>query len=178
VAVQARTLEIYSRLGIAERALDLGKRGTGANMWSGGRKRARIPLGDIGRSLSPFPFVLILGQDDNERILGDHLRTLDVSVQWSTELTALRQERGQVAATLRRPDGTQRSVTAAFVGGCDGSRSAVRELCGITFPGAPYEHVFSERLPVAQRFSPVFPDARDRSLARDRHPAAAPGRTR
>src|SRR4029077_7788506 len=37
---------------------------------------------------------------------------------------------------------TTRKITAAWVAGCDGARSAVRELCGITFPGAPYEHVF------------------------------------
>jgi hypothetical protein len=33
-------------------------------------------------------------------------------------------------------------VQAAWLAGCDGARSAVRELSGITFPGAPYEHVF------------------------------------
>ena len=33
-------------------------------------------------------------------------------------------------------------MRAAWVGGCDGARSSVRELSGITFPGAPYEHVF------------------------------------
>ena len=32
LGVQARTLEIYSRLGIAGRALELGKRATGANI--------------------------------------------------------------------------------------------------------------------------------------------------
>jgi len=26
-----------------------------------------MPLGDIGRDLSGYPFLLILGQDDNER---------------------------------------------------------------------------------------------------------------
>src|SRR5688572_5466719 len=70
LGVQARTLEIYAQLGIVERALELGKRATGANMWAQGRRAARVPLGDIGRDLSPFPFVLILGQDDNERIMG------------------------------------------------------------------------------------------------------------
>ena len=34
LGVQARTLEIYSKLGIVERALELGKRGDGANIWS------------------------------------------------------------------------------------------------------------------------------------------------
>jgi 2-polyprenyl-6-methoxyphenol hydroxylase-like FAD-dependent oxidoreductase len=142
MAVHARTLEIYSRLGIAGQALGLGKRGEGANMWSGGRRRARIPLGDIGSSLSPYPFVLMLGQDENERILGERLRGWGTHVQWNTELTALEQEPGRVTATLKQPDGTMRKVTAAYVGGCDGSRSAVRELSGITFPGAPYEHAF------------------------------------
>src|SRR6185436_13377991 len=71
LGVQARTLEIYSYLGIAEQALELGARATGANLWVEGRLAARIPLGDIGRDLSPYPFLLILGQDDNERLLGE-----------------------------------------------------------------------------------------------------------
>src|SRR5882762_7411349 len=142
MAVQARTLEIYSRLGIAERALELGRRGTGANMWSEGKWAARIPLGDIGKSVSPFPFVLMLGQDDNERIMGDHLRNWGMAVQWNAELTGIKQEPGHVTATLKQSDGSTRTITAAYVAGCDGGHSAVRELSGITFPGAPYEHVF------------------------------------
>ncbi|GAB4510910.1 MAG: FAD-dependent monooxygenase [Sulfuricaulis sp.] len=142
MAVHARTLEIYSKLGIAERALELGQRGNGANMWAGGKRRARIPLGDIGKSISPFPFVLMLGQDDNERIMGDHLRHWGMAVQWNTELIALEQQTGHVTATLKLADGSTRRVTAAYVAGCDGGHSTVRELNGIGFPGEPYEHVF------------------------------------
>jgi len=142
LGVQARTLEIYSKLGIVDRALQLGKRATGANMWAQGRRAARIPLGDIGRDLSPYPFLLILGQDDNERLLGDALRNWGMAVQWNTELVALEQAPSHVTATLKQPDGTIRKISAAWVGGCDGARSAVRELSGIAFPGAPYEHVF------------------------------------
>jgi len=142
MAVQARTLEIYSKLGIAERALELGLRGNGANIWTEGKWAARIPLGDIGKSVSPFPFVLMLGQDDNERIMGDHLRSWGMAVQWNTELTGIKQEPGRVTATLKQPDGSNRQIQAAYVAGCDGGHSAVRELCSITFPGAPYEHVF------------------------------------
>src|SRR5258706_3873448 len=142
MAVHARTLEIYSKLGIAERALELGRRGNAANMWVEGKWAARIPLGDIGKSVSPFPFVLILGQDDNERIMGEHLRNWGMAVQWNTELTGIRQEPGHVTATLKQPDGSTRQIQAAYVAGCDGGHSAVRELSGITFPGAPYEHVF------------------------------------
>lgn len=142
IVVHARTMEIYSRLGLMERSLELGRRVAGLNMWANGRKRARIPFGDIGRGLSPFPYLLILGQDDNERIMGAKLNELGVEVQWNTELTALEQQPGHVDVALRQPDGATRKLRAAWVAGCDGSRSPVRELSGIGFPGAPYEHVF------------------------------------
>jgi len=142
LGVQARTMEIYSKLGIVDRALELGKRGTGANIWAEGRKMARVPLGEAGRRITRYPFILILGQDDNERIMGDRLRDWGLSLQWNTELVGLGQEPGHVAVKLKLPDGTTRTVTAAWVAGCDGARSSVRELSGIPFPGAPYEHVF------------------------------------
>ena len=142
LGVQARTLEIYAQLGIVERALELGKRGTGANIWAQGRWMARVPIGAAGHSATPYPYILVLGQDDNELIMGDRLRDFGVSVQWNTELTGLEQQRDQVTATLKGTDGTTRKIAAAWVAGCDGARSSVRELCGIAFPGAPYEHVF------------------------------------
>ncbi|MGH6928940.1 MAG: FAD-dependent oxidoreductase, partial [Dongiaceae bacterium] len=91
LGVQARTMEIYARLGIADRALELGTRATAASMWVRERRAARVPLGDIGRDLSPYPFLLILGQDDNERLLGEHLRSMGVEPRWSTELVGLEQ---------------------------------------------------------------------------------------
>jgi len=81
MAVQARTLEIYSKMDIIDQALTLGARGTAANMWASGRLTARIPIGDIGKRLSPFPFILMLGQDDNERIMGENLRSQGVDVE-------------------------------------------------------------------------------------------------
>jgi 2-polyprenyl-6-methoxyphenol hydroxylase-like FAD-dependent oxidoreductase len=142
LGVQARTLEIYAALGIIDKALALGTPGNGAWLWANGRKMARVPLGDAGKHVTPYPYILVLGQDDNERLLGEHLHSLGVSVQWNTELVALEQNAEHVVATLKNRDGSSRVVTAAWVGGCDGAHSSVRELCGITFPGAPYEHVF------------------------------------
>lgn len=142
LAVQARTLEIYSKLGIADRALALGQTGSGANLWAGGRWTARIPLGDIGQDLSAFPYVLILGQDDNEHIMGKHLHDQGIDVQWNTELLKFEQHSDSVTAILKTADGATEEVSAAYMAGCDGARSAVREQSGITFPGAPYEHVF------------------------------------
>jgi 2-polyprenyl-6-methoxyphenol hydroxylase-like FAD-dependent oxidoreductase len=142
IGVQARTLEIYAQLGIAARALELGKPGTGANLWAEGRKMARVPLGETGRGVTPYPYIFILGQDDNERLLGERLRDWGAAVQWNTELTRLVHAPDHVVAMLKHPDGTTRAIKVAWVAGCDGARSAVRELNGIGFPGAPYEHAF------------------------------------
>lgn len=142
LGVQARTLEIYAQLGIVDRALELGKKGIGANMWAQGRRVAHVPLGDAGRPVTPYPFILILGQDDNELIMGEKLNALGVHVQWNTELVDFVQHADYVSATLKLPDGSNRTVTAAYIAGCDGAHSAVRRLSGIDFPGAPYEHVY------------------------------------
>lgn len=142
LGVQARTLEIYSHLGIADQAVALGTRATGASIWSGGRRRARVRLSDTGQRVSPYPYLLILGQDDNERLLGEALNKLGLTVRWSTELASLTQEPGHVTATIRNADGSTSDLTASWVAGCDGVRSTVRSACGIPFEGAPYEQVF------------------------------------
>ena len=142
LGVQARTLEIYSQLGIVDRALALGKRGNGVQLWAQGRKAAHVPLGNTGSELTPYPYVLVLGQDDNERIMGERLRDFDQSVQWNTELVALQSHADHVTVTLASTDGATRDINARWVAGCDGAHSAVRTLNGIAFEGAPYEHVF------------------------------------
>ena len=141
LGVQARPMEIYAKLGLADRALELGKRGTGANMWAEGRKMARVPFGDVGRHVTAYPYILILGQDDNERILTERLHDGGVLVQRNSRLIKLSQEASHVRVTLEQSGVTQ-TLTSAWVAGCDGAHSTVREGCGIAFDGAPYEHVF------------------------------------
>jgi len=142
LGVQARTLEIYAKMGLADRAIALGKRGSGAHLWSQGRQIGHVSLSDVGSKSTPYPYILVLGQDDNERIMGEKLRESDVEVEWNTELLAIEQHASHVVATLKSADGAPRNVTAAWVAGCDGARSSVRTLNSIDFPGAPYEHVF------------------------------------
>lgn len=156
LGVQARTLEIYAHLGLAERAIELGKPATGANLWTRGRRAGWVPFAGVGRNLTPYPYLLILGQDDNERLLGDLLREKGTAVQWNTELVQLTQEADRVVAKLKQSDGTVREVAAAWVAGCDGARSSVRELNGIAFRGAPYEHVFY--VADTQMTGPMVPD--------------------
>src|SRR5213083_1676525 len=63
LAVQARTLELYAQLGIADEVVARGLKIPAANLWTAGRHAAHIVFGDIGAGLSPYPFPLIFPQD-------------------------------------------------------------------------------------------------------------------
>jgi 2-polyprenyl-6-methoxyphenol hydroxylase-like FAD-dependent oxidoreductase len=64
--------------------------------------------------------------------MGEKLRDYGINVQWNTELVALDQQPDHVNVTLKQPDETMRTNRVTWVAGCDGSRSAVREMSGIT----------------------------------------------
>jgi 2-polyprenyl-6-methoxyphenol hydroxylase-like FAD-dependent oxidoreductase len=141
LAVHARTLEFYAMLGLADDVINAGRKFDAVNWWSNGRHAARAPIGDIGEGLSPFPFVLILPQDEHERLLLRRLRVLGVEVEYETELVTFRQERAGVVAEISGPDGEE-TVSARFLCGCDGAHSRVREELGVTFGGGTYDDLF------------------------------------
>ena len=60
----------------------------------------------------------------------------------STELLGFEQAEGRMIARLQRPEGDQETCAAAFIAGCDGAHSTVREALRIGFPGGVYEHLF------------------------------------
>src|SRR5690349_20140359 len=55
LAVQARTLELYRQLDLTDIVVARGHRTPAANLWVGGKRRARIDLEDIGKGLTPYP---------------------------------------------------------------------------------------------------------------------------
>src|SRR5262249_50105280 len=69
VAVQARTLEFYRQVDLAGAVVEAGVQVAAANLWVGGAKAARLPLGLMGEGLSPFPYALTYPQDAHDRLL-------------------------------------------------------------------------------------------------------------
>jgi 2-polyprenyl-6-methoxyphenol hydroxylase-like FAD-dependent oxidoreductase len=141
IAVQARTLEFYRQLGIADAVITAGNPMRAIRLRQRGRVAARIQLDDIGAGISPFPFALSYPQDDHERLLGEQLAAVGVRVEWNTELTAFQEVGDCVRATLRTPGGEEHAE-AAYLCGCDGSHSTVRHTLGVNFPGGKYEQRF------------------------------------
>jgi 2-polyprenyl-6-methoxyphenol hydroxylase-like FAD-dependent oxidoreductase len=141
LAVQARTLEFYRQLGIAADVIAGGFRLDRLHLRNRWREIATIPLGDVGKGISPYPFALSFPQDDHERLLIDRLRAAGHAVEWDTELTGLTQDGDGVRAVLRKRD-AEETWDGPYLCGCDGAHSAVRHGLGVGFPGGTYEQLF------------------------------------
>jgi 2-polyprenyl-6-methoxyphenol hydroxylase-like FAD-dependent oxidoreductase len=142
LGVQARTLEFYSQMGLAEAVVERGRQILAANLWVTGKKVARAVFGEMGAGLSPFPYALIYPQDEHERLLIQRLAESGVDVERSTELVDFEDAPGGARAHLKRADGTLETCVAAYLAGCDGAHSSVREALKIGFPGGTYAHLF------------------------------------
>jgi 2-polyprenyl-6-methoxyphenol hydroxylase-like FAD-dependent oxidoreductase len=142
LAVHARTLELYRQLGLADAVVAHGHEVPAVGLWVKGEPKARVSFRDIGSDLTPFPFLQIFPQDEHERLLIERLAAMGVAVERRTELIDFRDKDGRVVAQLRLPDGAQQSSEAAYVAGCDGARSTVRQIAGAGFPGGTYRQIF------------------------------------
>src|SRR5215211_6523421 len=102
IVVQARTLEVFDNLGIAERVVDAGLRVYGLNVFAGDRRLAHIAIDELD---SPYPYILDLPQAETEALLRDYLAEFGVRPEWGVELASLAQDAAGVDATLRHADG-------------------------------------------------------------------------
>lgn len=142
MAVQARTLELYRPLGLADEVASAGRPNPCINLWVRGKRRAQLSLRDAGARLTPYPYVLIYPQDAHERLLERHLEAAGVGIWRRTELAGFEEKDGQVLARLRRASGQDVQVEARYLAGCDGARSLVRRRLGTGFGGGTYDHLF------------------------------------
>ncbi|WP_428532109.1 FAD-dependent monooxygenase [Rhodopila sp.] len=141
VAVQARTLELYRQLDLTDDVLAQGRKVPAINLWVQGKKQTRVSFDNFAADLTPYgPFTY--AQDQHERLLIERLEALDVRVERQTELQSFSDTGDRVTATLQRADGQQETCDAAYLAGCDGARSLVRQSIGSGFPGGTYDQVF------------------------------------
>ncbi len=142
LAVQARTLELYRQLDLADAVVERGHKVPAVNLWVKGERAARLPFETIGEGLTRYAFLEIFPQDQHERLLTERLEELGVSVERRTELTSFREEQDHIAARLRGAGGQEEICEASYIAGCDGARSTVRETLGTGYPGGTYRQVF------------------------------------
>jgi 2-polyprenyl-6-methoxyphenol hydroxylase-like FAD-dependent oxidoreductase len=133
LVVHARTMEVLERLGCADAVLARGARFGALHVHTRpGRERTRVDLLARRWGDTRYPFWLSIPQYEVERALERRLADAGVAVEWRTALEGLEQSDEAVTASLRGPDGGLVRHRARWLLGCDGGRSAARELVGIS----------------------------------------------
>jgi 2-polyprenyl-6-methoxyphenol hydroxylase-like FAD-dependent oxidoreductase len=136
IGIHARTLEVFHQVGIVEEFLALGHRVDGMTVHTRARRRTCV---NFGRLDSPYPFVLMLGQDQTQRILDQQLERLGVAIERGIEVLDLEQSGDGVELTARSAgESDEQTLTADWVVGCDGAHSIVRRRLGVPFTGDDY----------------------------------------
>ncbi|MBA4856270.1 FAD-dependent monooxygenase [Nocardia farcinica] len=91
---------------------------------------------DFGVLDSPFPYTLALPQARTEELLEERARALGARILRGHRVVGFTEEADRVTVAIEGPAGPAR-IEAAYLAGCDGTRSTVRAAAGIGFPGTP-----------------------------------------
>jgi 3-(3-hydroxy-phenyl)propionate hydroxylase len=152
-----RTLEIWDRLGVAERMVARGV------TW----KLGKVYLGEdqvYSFDLLPedghkMPAFINLQQYYVEKDLVDRAGQIDmIDLRWKNKVVGLERRNDGVRLTIETPDGAYR-LDADWVIAADGARSTLRDLLGLEFKGLTFEDKFliadvrmAADLPTERRF--------------------------
>jgi 2-polyprenyl-6-methoxyphenol hydroxylase-like FAD-dependent oxidoreductase len=152
--MHVRTMEVLDQRGMLDTFLAEGRPAAAGHF-------AGIPL-DMSTLPTRYPYSLVLMQAVTERLLERFAAELGATVSWSTSVVGVDQDADGVTVTTGGPNGVVQRH-ADYLVGCDGGRSAVRRLAGISFQGydasfitllgdvelddAPVGRVFLERRP-------------------------------
>jgi 2-polyprenyl-6-methoxyphenol hydroxylase-like FAD-dependent oxidoreductase len=146
----ARTMEIYRRLGIAEKVRDAGLPRTApmdvflaTSMAdppivrlpcpSVAEAKAEIAAHNDGQPLEPYQ---LISQYTLEPLLRSIVETLpSVTVRFGCELTSFTQDFDSVTAHVRTSKGMEEAIRTKYLVGCDGGSSTVRKELDIQLQG-------------------------------------------
>ena len=127
LGLHARSIEVMDQRGLLERFLALGRQHPLGGFFAGISKPAPE------RMDTAHPYVLGIPQPIIDRLLAEHAVELGAEIRRGRELVGLSQDEHGVGVELA--DGTR--LRSRYLVGCDGGRSTVRRLLGVSFPGEP-----------------------------------------
>lgn len=131
VGMAAGTLETFATRGVAEQFVDSGVPISSVH-FGAASTRLQITEELLG---TKYPHNICIPQVVTENILTEHCAAMGTHVRWGQRVVGLSQEGEAVTVTMESSKGERSTVTASWVIGCDGGRSAVRQYAGIEFPG-------------------------------------------
>ncbi len=144
LAVQARTMEIYDQLGLAETVK--ARAFPALSLQIGTTTGAGPDFSVLQKGATRFPGVQIFEQSQNEQLLAESLATTNADLRWRHRLLDLvdgtAEPDGRVEALLESADGSLIRVRARWCIGADGASSAVRRALNLPFDGTTDEATF------------------------------------
>jgi len=141
IAVTARSLEIYQQMGLSQQAIEKGKRMNAFNLYSGGKEKAKVKIGEIGKGFSEFSYMLAFEQSRNEEMLAHNLESNGKKIHWNYEFVELKEYNDAIHAVVKNNNELY-SINAKYLIACDGARSPVRHQLNFSFKGGTYDHKF------------------------------------
>ncbi|MBC8006096.1 MAG: FAD-dependent monooxygenase [Verrucomicrobia bacterium] len=133
--VHARTMEVFHQLGIAEKALEAGIIARGIHIRFNHKKNYFLNMSAFGKSLTRFPYLLMIEQGQTVSLLSQFLKDQGHWVERDRSLMGFTQENNRVTSQISKPDGSIELVKSRFLIGADGHESVVRKQLNIPFPG-------------------------------------------
>jgi len=136
--VQARSIEIFQQMGIAQTAVQSGVIAKEIKLVFNGKKYFTIPVRDIGHGLTQFPYLLLLEQSQTEQLLTNFINNFGYSIEREIELVQFKQDDQVVNSVLKRSGGQVEFITTKYLIAADGARSTVRKQLQIPFIGKTF----------------------------------------
>ena len=141
LAIQARTLEILSTMGLVNEFV------------ARGRIIKKIEPRPYGKKIhlnfncleneTPYPYILILAQSETEEILEKKLNSYGIHVEREHELIGVVQNHDTVSVKIKNlKNNVDEVIVASYVLGADGAHSVIRNSLNLNFVGEPYPQHF------------------------------------
>lgn len=147
----ARTMEIYRRLGIAEQIRAAGLKSDVPmdvfvitkmteppllQLEYDSVARAQAHIAGVEDTSEPAEAYQLVSQYTLEPLLKSIAETLpSVTVMYGTEFESFSQDAAGVTTTVRRSNGETLDIRSSYMAGCDGGASRVRKVLGISLRG-------------------------------------------
>jgi 3-(3-hydroxy-phenyl)propionate hydroxylase len=140
ICFSKRSLELWDRLGVADRMIEKGVVWKVGKIFCGPELLYQFDLlPDDGHKMPAF---INLQQYYAEAFLVDRVQQLPlIDQRWCNKVTALRQHNDHVELGIATPDGDY-TLRAGYVVACDGARSTLRGMVGAGFEGETFEDQF------------------------------------
>jgi 2-polyprenyl-6-methoxyphenol hydroxylase-like FAD-dependent oxidoreductase len=135
--LQPRSIEVLDDLGVAGKVLASGRFRIPLRKYIDGSEPVTHKLNADAPEPSastPYTRTMIIAQNQTEVILRERLAEFGVTVERQTRLVDFTQDDQGVSAVLDRA-GETITVRTSYLVGCEGARSVVRKLSGISFVG-------------------------------------------